>query len=432
MIEWNACGEAIYILVWVALLVYILVHGDLDKMVGQAGQSAWKLKKVGVVLFCYLSCGVAFGMLYFDCAAATVQKRNTFLIDAALFARGTILHELGPDLVAPGVKDKYREEEPAWGKIEYFHLNDISTYLSLNRQSVDAIAEDTPEADPAKSVLKRVSLQVTDFLLFRFNDSRMPTNRLVIVPGEVGRPLAAACPPMSGEGKEVGEALTRIVKAYPRKSGPAVEFDVSVYGWADRNGSAGAWRENLRVAGDRAKTCWDSVRNAVTNDTSRIDDKESRRELLRRVDDAKPRFSDFTQGGPSSIPPDFQDLFAGIRWEDAWSARCPKGIFGMVDSGSRREGAVGNGPATDQLWRSCAAQVRILEPDPEIDSTLVTRLTSRLSLLDLMYFSFATFTTTGYGDIRPVSGLVRLLSTIENILELLFTSLFFVSAFKVS
>jgi hypothetical protein len=94
--------------------------------------------------------------------------------------------------------------------------------------------------------------------------------------------------------------------------------------------------------------------------------------------------------------------------------------------------AVGNGPATDQLWRSCAAQVRILEPDPEIDSTLVTRLTSRLSLLDLMYFSFATFTTTGYGDIRPVSGLVRLLSTIENILELLFTSLFFVSAFKVS
>jgi hypothetical protein len=61
----------------------------------------------------------------------------------------------------------------------------------------------------------------------------------------------------------------------------------------------------------------------------------------------------------------------------------------------------------------------------------VARLTSKLTLVDTMYFSFATFTTTGFGDIRPVSGPVRLLCTIENILELLFTSLFFVSAFNI-
>lgn len=55
-------------------------------------------------------------------------------------------------------------------------------------------------------------------------------------------------------------------------------------------------------------------------------------------------------------------------------------------------------------------------------------LVSNQTLADMFYFSFASFTTTGYGDIRPVSDSARFWSIIENIAELLFTAIFFVVA----
>lgn len=433
MVAGDESAERTYIAVWIVLLVSVLISEDLNELAGYGKKSgheaSWRLRKVGVVLLCYVSCGVAFGMLYFDCAATTVQRRNAFLVDAAVFARSTIRNEIDP-LVAPDVRDKYKLEEPAWGK-RYFDLKDVSAYLSLNRQSVDAIAEDTPRAEPSLSHFTRLWNQIEALLLFDFKDSQMPRQYLILYPEGTGRQLTGTCPSgRDGSGSKVGNALAELLKAYPRKSGTAVEFEANVYGWADRNVLAGGWRENALLAQDRAKTCWGFLRNAVNNPAISID-AESRRELLRKVDAAKPRSTDFTQNSSGSLPSDFWDVFEGTQWKDVWAAGCPRSIFGILDAGSRSAEEVGNSPVTDQLWRSCAAQLRILEPDPEIDSTLVARLTSKLTLVDTMYFSFATFTTTGFGDIRPVSGPVRLLCTIENILELLFTSLFFVSAFNI-
>jgi hypothetical protein len=56
------------------------------------------------------------------------------------------------------------------------------------------------------------------------------------------------------------------------------------------------------------------------------------------------------------------------------------------------------------------------------------RLVANHTLADMFYFSFASFTTTGYGDLRPVSDSARFWSIIENIAELLFTAIFFVVA----
>ncbi len=43
---------------------------------------------------------------------------------------------------------------------------------------------------------------------------------------------------------------------------------------------------------------------------------------------------------------------------------------------------------------------------------------------DLLYYSFVTLTTLGYGDIRPVSDLARFLSVIESIVGVIFIAFF--------
>lgn|GEM_PF-1324440 len=79
-------------------------------------------------------------------------------------------------------------------------------------------------------------------------------------------------------------------------------------------------------------------------------------------------------------------------------------------------------------WR--VARLRILKgtPDENAASKVSLQLAEKSSLADMLYFSFATFTTTGYGDIKPVSDVVRFWSMVENIWEILFTAIFFAVA----
>lgn len=52
----------------------------------------------------------------------------------------------------------------------------------------------------------------------------------------------------------------------------------------------------------------------------------------------------------------------------------------------------------------------------------------QISFYDMIYFSFVSFTTTGYGDIKPVSDAMRFMTVFENVMEILFTAMFFVVA----
>jgi hypothetical protein len=58
-------------------------------------------------------------------------------------------------------------------------------------------------------------------------------------------------------------------------------------------------------------------------------------------------------------------------------------------------------------------------------------LSIHTTLTDMIYFSFVSFTTTGYGDMRAVSGPVRFCVIIENILEIIFGAIFFTAAMTV-
>jgi hypothetical protein len=69
---------------------------------------------------------------------------------------------------------------------------------------------------------------------------------------------------------------------------------------------------------------------------------------------------------------------------------------------------------------------------PDGDPTPNLAFDPFISFDDLLYFSFVSFTTTGYGDIKPVSDEIRRWVIIENISEILFTAMFFVTAMEVA
>ncbi len=89
--------------------------------------------------------------------------------------------------------------------------------------------------------------------------------------------------------------------------------------------------------------------------------------------------------------------------------------------------AVGEAP-----WRAVGVYADRLVPDVGSAAKMSMELNVTTSFTDLLYFSFVAFTTTGYGDIRPISNEARLWTSVENILELVFTAMLFVTAMKQS
>jgi hypothetical protein len=67
---------------------------------------------------------------------------------------------------------------------------------------------------------------------------------------------------------------------------------------------------------------------------------------------------------------------------------------------------------------------------PQVTPLTQMALDPQLTFTDMLYFSFVSFTTTGYGDIRPISDELRFWTVCENIIEVLFTAMFFVVAME--
>jgi len=55
----------------------------------------------------------------------------------------------------------------------------------------------------------------------------------------------------------------------------------------------------------------------------------------------------------------------------------------------------------------------------------VSRNSTKMDLLDYIYFTTYTITTTGYGDIRPSAPAMKAMTTLINLLEVLFIAIFF-------
>jgi hypothetical protein len=79
-------------------------------------------------------------------------------------------------------------------------------------------------------------------------------------------------------------------------------------------------------------------------------------------------------------------------------------------------------------WRAALIEVWRTSLDTAGHIHVSSELARETTLSDMLYFSFVSFTTTGYGDIKAVSGPVRFCVIVENILEIIFTAVFFTAA----
>lgn len=80
----------------------------------------------------------------------------------------------------------------------------------------------------------------------------------------------------------------------------------------------------------------------------------------------------------------------------------------------------GNEDSANQ--RSVEVLVRLLPQEVAVSSRPQIRL---LTLLEHIYFSMYTITTTGYGDIKPSTPYAMFVCTIENLYEVFFMVVFF-------
>jgi len=87
---------------------------------------------------------------------------------------------------------------------------------------------------------------------------------------------------------------------------------------------------------------------------------------------------------------------------------------------------------TDRLWGAASAYLMIgvfwgslyAIIDHEVPTAFAVRgATQPLQLLDLLYFSFGTLTTSGYGDVLPLTPIARTASMIEGIVGQLFIAI---------
>jgi hypothetical protein len=81
-------------------------------------------------------------------------------------------------------------------------------------------------------------------------------------------------------------------------------------------------------------------------------------------------------------------------------------------------------------WRAAAVYIERRIPDDVSAITMNMVLAKTTTFADMLYFSFVSFTTTGYGDIQAVSYEARFWVILENILEIIFAAVFFVTAMR--
>jgi hypothetical protein len=87
---------------------------------------------------------------------------------------------------------------------------------------------------------------------------------------------------------------------------------------------------------------------------------------------------------------------------------------------------------SDRLWGAAATYLMIgvlwsflytIIDRADAQAFVIRGANAPLELIDLLYFSFGTLTTTGFGDILPLSAMARTAAMIEGIVGTLFIAI---------
>ena len=186
----------------------------------------------------------------------------------------------------------------------------------------------------------------------------------------------------------------------------SLTYEVTFAGGADRVGG----NENYKYAQERVAELALQLKNVMGEQCRKVDGQsqpERRRcDLLQRG---------FLDAKILDLPvePKTDSTLRSIALQSLW----PEGI---PDEDASPEGI-------SRLWRSASAVINIREPDPASAALKMELSEYGCNFEDMVYFSFATFATTGFGDIRPVSRAARFFVILQNILGVVFVGILLAS-----
>ncbi|MGZ8823303.1 MAG: potassium channel family protein [Thermoanaerobaculia bacterium] len=378
------------------------------------------------VLAAYLSIGAVFGLIYYD----------YFLLDAGRYhlLLDTLFVENARDLAA-AVEQGGREWDTFRLELDRFKLADHEKLLSLISSGYFAssvFAQDSPqvsiESDPPETVAEAFGCNYQ----FKEDESTIRSEQPlfyghssgVLLTSECARDVATNKLGYGGGGHEVqtnrssSVRLANFICAEADEPIKKTERDyiVRVIGAADCTGGA---VKNDQYSLDRARVAMVEARRvmnevAIWVKAHRPGQSTSLREPVNivRLRQAfmQPTHQNFAQRRSSAVAPCNAAEYDEILWPAA-----------------ERGAAQTSDP---ELHAARAARVEVLRRSSDVTDRLYMQsgLTRNTTLSDMIYFSFVSFTTTGYGDIKAVSGPVRFCVIMENILEILFAAIFFTAA----
>ena len=365
---WSYLLACLYILLAVFILVMCLLRPGFQK--------ARLHQRLLMILVWYFAVGFAFGILYHLLYVGEIGKYNSFL--ARYF------------------------EEKAW-QVEHGqepYVGDPRGVIGLSRSriaSLTVFAQDKPQfRQDAAQLDESEPFQAT--FLFDSGSHDLEPNR------QFKLNEAGAVPTNAQEKGRFQDFVNDLARQpYPRGS---PRYRVRIVGGADRRpyprGRPDAAEGNEFLAINRAKQMRDRLADWL-GEVAAQPAASSQAPALRTAI-AEAILTEYT------IQPKEQSEDADVirKLQTLW----PNGMC----SG-------GNEELDQACWRAASVTIWPQRPDPAATRALLGPAESTLE--DMIYFSFVSFTTTGYGDIKPVSNEARWWVIIENVLEVFITGLFF-------
>jgi hypothetical protein len=353
------------------------------------------------VSFGYVGVGFAFALLYHSIYIGQIAKYNSFLmwylgervtlaasIDKNLGEVQRQLNEQGYLAPSPDVA-KAGECLKRWARLE---PDNVLGFIRARTQTAEVFFQDKPRILP-------------DFSRKKFD----PVFKATFVFDSGSWRVRQTSPPTATGGNTalVDEFKKDLVDPFyeqPYSKNP-VAYRVWLVGGADRNKRLAGFPEeggNRGLAKVRAQVVRDVLSSSVPSNTYSRDHKELRAALA------------------AANPDDYcleedQDPDSETAKSDL-SRLWPNGLPPRETDGQKRA-----------AWRAVGVIILKEVPDP-LGFTITMNRPDTSRLEDMLYFSFVAFTTTGFGDVRPVSTEARFFAVSENILAVLFVTIFFVSA----
>jgi hypothetical protein len=366
------------------------------------------------VLISYVAIGVVFGIIYYD----------YYILDAARYhlLLETFFSSAPQNERAARNAATLTEDHDATGNVRTQEGGNpkLLAILSSSYFASSVFAQDTPligVENNAPETVSRPSFNVT--FQFRPYESVVRIHSPLYFGYNAETWRAAQEAPSACTGSLVSRGITdtnasslALLKAFvcseiaapsePVKHG----YNVRVVGSADCTGNE---KDNDRYGAYRAAAAAYAAREAVASLQSQTGGGDTVNAILHAIDEG--RVDALAEHRPGASEP-----CRGIPYDVLWPhSTSPQKV-------------------NPKAWNPARAAVLTIERrtiDIKGRVKMESGLSRRTTLSDMIYFSFVTFTTTGYGDMKAVSGPVRFCVIVENILELLFTAIFFAATMAV-